>query len=198
MIKQQRVARQCWIEIARPEKANALTYPMLLALQAIVQAALADPHCDTLIFWGAGRHFCAGVDLNLLLPLTNATRHEALAPFKETLTSLSQTHKRIIALCQGAARGGAIGLLAVCTEVIADPEATFACPERQQGILPTIITPFVTQAIPNSAAALLSGTVIWDASTALAHQLIQHIDPRVTADTDGYAWLQSWESAATT
>jgi methylglutaconyl-CoA hydratase len=91
------------------------------------------------------------------------------------LVILRETNKRIIAICHGAARGGAIGLLAVCDDVIADPKATFACPERQHGIHPTIITPFVQEALGESADALLAGSITWDAKTALEKNLIQHI-----------------------
>lgn len=48
----------------RPDKLNALTYEMVDALHTALDAVDADHHCRAVILTGAGKGFCAGLDLN--------------------------------------------------------------------------------------------------------------------------------------
>lgn len=50
------------IRLERPEKLNALTYPMLAAIRRAVDAAAADPAVVGIVITGSGRGFCSGLD----------------------------------------------------------------------------------------------------------------------------------------
>jgi enoyl-CoA hydratase/carnithine racemase len=51
-----------WVTLNRPEKLNALTFPLLEELQRICIDARADRSVRCLVITGAGRGFCAGMD----------------------------------------------------------------------------------------------------------------------------------------
>ena len=51
-----------WITLNRPEKLNALTFPLLRQLQQICIDTRADRSVRCVVITGAGRGFCAGMD----------------------------------------------------------------------------------------------------------------------------------------
>jgi isohexenylglutaconyl-CoA hydratase len=64
--------------------------------------------------------------------------------------------KAVIAVIDGAAMGGAVGLIAVADWVIADKAAQIGTPEVTVGIVPAQITPFVVQKIGHGQARRLA------------------------------------------
>jgi enoyl-CoA hydratase len=51
------------LTLNRPERLNALTYDLVAELHAALDAVDADHDCRVIIITGAGRGFCAGLDL---------------------------------------------------------------------------------------------------------------------------------------
>ena len=58
------------VTLNRPEKLNALTYPMLAAFRSAIERAEADPRVVGIVVTGAGRGFCAGLDAEVLKQTT--------------------------------------------------------------------------------------------------------------------------------
>jgi enoyl-CoA hydratase/carnithine racemase len=52
------------VQMNRPERLNAMTAGMVDGLHAALAEAGADPGCRVIVLAGAGRGFCAGLDLN--------------------------------------------------------------------------------------------------------------------------------------
>jgi len=52
------------IELHRPERLNAMTADMVEGLHAALTEAERDPTCRVVVLTGAGRGFCAGLDLD--------------------------------------------------------------------------------------------------------------------------------------
>lgn len=67
------------ITFNRPEKLNALTPEMLAAVFAHVRAGAADPDVRVMILTGAGRAFCAGLDLEVIGKGSSSSALEDLA-----------------------------------------------------------------------------------------------------------------------
>ncbi|MEU9023879.1 enoyl-CoA hydratase-related protein, partial [Actinomadura sp. NPDC048394] len=51
------------VAMNRPERLNAMTAGMIEGLHAALAEAAADPECRVVVLTGAGRGFCAGLDL---------------------------------------------------------------------------------------------------------------------------------------
>ena len=60
----------------------------------------------------------------------------------------------MVALVQGHALGGGIGLVACSDIVIAEPDAVFAFSEVKLGIIPAVISPFLRKIGESARAAL--------------------------------------------
>ena len=61
------------------------------------------------------------------------------------MSQLDQLSKPTIALVQGAAFGGAVGLAACCDMVLAQPKSSFCLSEVKIGLIPAVISPYVVR-----------------------------------------------------
>lgn len=111
------------VELDRPDALNTLNVDMVRELTATLDEIDQDPHCRVLILTGAGRAFCAGLDLNGFGdddlveqrgPMVSMfERQRDIAGLAERLHRLRQP---VIAAVNGAAAGG--GLALVCASDI--------------------------------------------------------------------------------
>ncbi|HVV91364.1 MAG TPA: enoyl-CoA hydratase/isomerase family protein [Solirubrobacterales bacterium] len=127
-----REGRIAWLELARPEKRNAVDQGMRAELKAALGELAEDRAVRVVILVGAGKSFCAGVDLKD----AKAPDHP-LAPGLERLTKdLDDFPKPTIAAIQGNAVGGGCELALACDIRVAGGDARFALPEVKIGSLP--------------------------------------------------------------
>ena len=124
-----RVAR---IELARPEKKNALTAEMYAALAWALAAAEADGAVRAVFIHGAPGCFCAGNDLSDFLERPAG----ADALVVEFLTRISTATKPIVAAVAGPAVGIGTTMLLHCDLVYAAPSARFQLPFVSLGLVP--------------------------------------------------------------
>lgn len=146
------------VTLDRPEARNALSRELISALDAAVDAVARDVSARVMILAGAGRSFCAGMDLK-------AVRSDPAA-MGEMLRTLSRVSRRIrrlaiptIARVQGAAIGGGCGLMVVCDFAVTHPEAKVGYPEVDLGICPAVVAPWLVRRIGagRARAMLLAG-----------------------------------------
>jgi methylglutaconyl-CoA hydratase len=116
-----------------------------------------------LVLRGAGRHFCAGADINMMRDAGVKTPEENRAD-SERLDRLFNTlwaHPCFtISTVQGVALGGGAGLLACSDHVIALDSARIALSEAKLGILPAVIGPYVYRRVGSAQfrrLAMLAG-----------------------------------------
>ena len=120
------------VTLDRPERLNAITTTMIGELDRVVTAVDIDPSLRAVIVTGAGRGFCAGLDL----------QSQGVAPGAESVRPtvaglmwqdhLATLHERIhrsrkpwIAAVNGACVGGGFALALACDIRTASPAATF-------------------------------------------------------------------------
>ena len=66
------------IRLERPEALNALTYSMIAEVKRLALVAQADPQVIALCITGAGRGFCAGLDMTVLAQTAGSSAPRAL------------------------------------------------------------------------------------------------------------------------
>ena len=118
------------ITLNRPEKLNAITPAMHMALDAAFDRFAADDAAHVCIVTGAGtRAFCAGSDL---------TAFDAKAPYPRTgyagIAGRYDLAKPVIAAVNGLALGGGFEIALACDLIVASPRAVFGLPEPKVGL----------------------------------------------------------------
>lgn len=100
---------------------------------------LAGPIDGAVIVLRGEDCFCDGLDLTAAHHSDAETLREAVFGFAEVLRALQASPHPLLAVVEGSARGGGVGLAAACDVVLAGPEATFALPEAIFGLTPAIV-----------------------------------------------------------
>jgi methylglutaconyl-CoA hydratase len=165
----------------RPELHNAFDDALIADVTRGLETLGNDQAVRVVLFVGKGKSFSAGADLAWMKrmagysPAQNEADALSLATMLHTLNVLP---KPTIALIQGAALGGGVGLAAACDMAIAAEDAVFALSETRLGLIPSVISPYVIAAIGTRACRRYMLTAErFDAGTALALGLVSAIVP---------------------
>jgi enoyl-CoA hydratase/carnithine racemase len=105
----ERRGRLAVIRLDRPDALNALTTPMIGDVERLARAAEADPEVFAICVTGAGRGFCAGLDMSVLADHAagRAPASTARTPRQAMMFSfLLDISKPVIAAVNGPAAGG--------------------------------------------------------------------------------------------
>ncbi len=167
------------ILINRPEVHNAFDDKLIFQLTELLYKIDKDPKVLLMLLKGEGKSFSAGADLNWMKRMADYSWDEnfqdslALASLMSTISNLN---KPIIAVVQGAAFGGGLGLVAACDFAIASDKAKFCLSEVKLGLVPAVISPYVVKAIGarNSKRFFLTGEV-FDAHKAFELGLVSEV-----------------------
>jgi len=131
------------ITLNRPERLNAITIPMLASLSGALRDADLDRQVRVIVLTGAGRGFCAGLDIKDLVAGTGigADGGGGLATARFDLAGsppvvLHTTDKPVLCALNGSAAGYGMDLALGCDIRIASSEAKLAAVFTKRGILP--------------------------------------------------------------
>jgi len=143
------------ITLTREEVHNAFNEALIAELTAALDGISQDPRVRVVVLAAQGRSFSAGADLNWMKAMAGYSRAEnvedarRLARLMRTLNNLPQP---TVALVQGPAFGGGVGLVACCDIVVAAEGAKFCLSEVKLGLIPAVISPYVVATIGEAAA----------------------------------------------
>ena len=143
------------LTLNRPELHNAFDDRLINTLTVTLKRLAADPQVRLVCLAAAGKSFSAGADLNWMRRMAAYSHRENLADamaLAELLQTLNELPKPTLALVQGAAFGGGVGLVAACDLVLATPAAQFCLSEVKLGLIPAVISPYLVAAIGARAA----------------------------------------------
>lgn len=133
------------IRMNRAERSNAMNEAMWQELRAAFNWADATPAVRVVILAGAGRNFCAGIDLAMLGGVAEAVAHQDAARSREALrrlildlqdclSSVERCRKPVLAAIQGACIGGALDLVSCCDMRYGAADAQFSIREIDVGM----------------------------------------------------------------
>jgi methylglutaconyl-CoA hydratase len=169
------------VAINRPDKRNALSRALIVALTGAFQRAATDSAARCVILTGSGPAFCAGMDLDELRgTIENAAEAELVwddaAKLSALYSLIYELPKPTIAAVNGAAVAGGAGLMTVCDLAVSVSAAKFGYPEVRRGLVAAMVLPHLLRHVGERAARwmLLSGDLI-DAAEAKRVGLINDI-----------------------
>lgn len=125
------------VRLNRPEKFNALSREMILALGDTFTQIATRPELRAVILTGAGeRAFCAGTDIAELTLLDEVTARAVSERGQAVCKQIEQCPVPVIAAINGLAVGGGFELALACHIRIASSNARFSLPEAKLGVIP--------------------------------------------------------------
>ena len=172
--------RTARITLNRPDKRNALSLEMMLALEAALREASAAPGVRAIVIAGNGPAFSAGHDLAEMVDRDAGFYQELFDECTRLMTLIHELPQPVIARVHGVATAAGCQLVASCDLAIATEQATFATPGVRIGLFCSTPMVAVSRAVgrKRSLQMLLTGQPI-DAHTAADWGLVNAV---VTAD----------------
>lgn len=128
------------ITLNRPDRLNAISGPMLGNLSSVLQAANIDRSVRVVILTGAGRGFCAGLDLKAQTAgddsLQSARGYNLFDLHNSPPIVINRMDKPIVCALNGAAAGYGMDLALGCDIRIASEHAKMGAVFAKRGVLP--------------------------------------------------------------
>ena len=119
------------------EHLNGYTYKMFRDLDECILRARFDPEIQAIVITGAGEHFCAGANINMLEAADPESKYYFCLHANETVSRLEQTPKLVIAAINGHCVGGGFEIALGCDLRIArNAGGRVGLPEVNLGVLP--------------------------------------------------------------
>ena len=131
------------VTLNRPQALNSFTREMHRSLRAALDRAEAAPHIRALVLTGAGRGFCAGLDLSELDFTPGPGLHERADPgpvieqeFNPTTRRLQSLKLPTVVAVNGVAAGAGASIALACDIAVAAPGASFVQAFSKIGLIP--------------------------------------------------------------
>ena len=159
-----------------PDKHNAFDDQMIIQLTEAFEAVATNSDVRIMLLQSEGKSFSAGADLGWMKRMARYSYQQNLSDAHALAAMLKALHQMpipTIARVQGAAFGGALGLISCCDIAVASSKASFALSEVKIGLVPSTISPYVIATIGERHAKRYFMTAErFDANTALQISLV--------------------------
>jgi enoyl-CoA hydratase/carnithine racemase len=184
-----------WLTLNRPERLNAFNAAMIDELAHYFGRLMRDPSVRVVVLRGAGRAFCAGVDvkeINSLVANGVAPDWAGQRKISELIVAMRRCPQPILALVHGAATGGGFALALACDIRLAGESARMNCAFIKLGLtscdmglswfLPRLVGP------SNAAALMYTGRFV-DGRRAAAMGLVSECLPDAELEAAAEAYV---------
>jgi len=176
----------------RPERLNAMSRPMLEAMEAALARLAGAPEIGAVVLTGAGRAFCAGGDVKAMAEGAEVAggsleeRAQQLRARMEVSRWLHEMPKPTIAMVRGAAAGAGLSLALACDLRVASDTAKFTTAFARVGYSGDFGgSYFLTRLVGTARARELYFTAeLLDAARALAIGLVNRVVPDAELETE--------------
>ncbi len=133
------------VELSRPDAANAMDAAFWRALPHTMQALAERSDVRVVVLSGAGRHFCAGLDLSFFAQLQSPEDAEpararlrlraVVRALQRSIQSVADCPVPVLAAVHGACLGGGLDLIAACDVRYCTADAFFGIHEINLGLV---------------------------------------------------------------
>lgn len=169
---------------------NAFDDEIISELRVHLASVRDNESIRVLLLQADGKHFCAGADLAWMKRMAQLTEQENLKDARHLAGLMSDLYNLpfpSVCAIQGAAYGGAVGLIACCDIAIASNKARFCLSEVKLGLAPATIGPYVVAAMGARRCGQLFMTAsVFSSEQAkdygLVHEVVEHEQLAVTID----------------
>jgi enoyl-CoA hydratase len=139
-----------WLD--RPDKDNALSEPVWLAIPEALKSLEADADIRSIIVAGRGKHFCVGIDLvqsgmgthqrpaGESEAVANLKQLQGTSKFQASISSLAECPLPVIAVVHGHCLGAGIDMITACDIRIAAADSNFSVRETRIGLVADVGT----------------------------------------------------------
>ncbi len=154
-VKTELRGNQFHITLNRPEKRNAFHPEMIKEITESFKMAARESKAKLVFLSGEGKSFCAGGDLDWMKSMKDYSLEENKKDSEDLFQMFQAGYELdlpIIAKVHGHVMGGALGLISICDIVAAELQTLFCFSEVKWGLVPAVISPFVTRKMKKSRA----------------------------------------------
>ncbi|MBI4772661.1 MAG: enoyl-CoA hydratase/isomerase family protein [Deltaproteobacteria bacterium] len=180
------------ITLNRPDKLNTFSSEMAGELYDALVALDADCDVRVILIKGAGKAFCAGIDVNELSNKTAMEYREWIERMERPLLAISKLKKPVLAQVHGVAAANGMGLAAAADLVIASTDARMGLTAINVGL--NCVGPVIPVARcvgrKKALELLLYGDLI-DAREALALGLVNRIVPKEDLEAEAHRYAET-------
>lgn len=179
------------ITLNRPESLNTFNSKMATELYEALFELDADKNVRVILLKGAGKSFCAGIDVNELAQKTALEYRQWIERMENPLLAISNMNKPVIAQLHGVAAANGMGLIAAADLVIAAEDARMGLTAINVGL--NCVGPVIPVARcvgrKKALELLLYGNLI-KTPEALALGLINKVVPKDELETEARRWAE--------
>lgn len=184
------------LTLNRPEKHNAFNAEIIKQLTDNLIELKNNSQVRALILMAEGKNFSAGGDLNWMKSMRTASEQENIVDAQKLATLLFELNNfplPTIARVQGAAFGGAVGLISCCDMAVAVERSKFCLSEVKLGLSPATIGPYVVSAMGAQQARryFLTAEVFTAAKAQQLGMLHEVVADEAGLDEQVNAWLNA-------
>lgn len=152
------------VSFNRPEKANSLHKEAWIEMQRVFEDMDANPEVRVVVLSGEGKHFCAGIDLALLID-GNANDsiecegrkrelvRKSITDFQNNISAIEKCRKPVIAAVHNGCIGAGLDIATACDIRYCTKDTFFVLKEVDMGLVADIGTMQRLPKIVNPAIA---------------------------------------------
>jgi len=172
------------ITLARPKKRNAIDTKMMDNLMAATRLLAGNKDIRVVILKAQGEFFCAGGDSSSFRKASQGSEGGAAAKanasgandLAKVFNAIATLPQFTVAMAQGPAMGGGVGLLSMTDMTVAVEKSWFSLSEVKLGVIPATISPYVVGKIGVANAKRLFCTAErFSATKAKEYGLVQEV-----------------------
>jgi enoyl-CoA hydratase/carnithine racemase len=177
------------ITLNRPDSLNTFTLTLASELTAALLQLDGDPAVRVIILKGAGKAFCAGIDVGDFFGKSTVEYRDWIECMETPLITISRMKKPVVAQVHGVAAANGAGLVAACDLAIAADNAKMGLTAINVGL--NCVGPVVpvTRSVGRKRAMelLLYGELV-KAPAALEMGLINKVVPAADLEMEARRW----------